>query len=186
MASTTTRRKPAYPVPQSLNEAARLGEALQAQRLAIELERQSWEEVLQAATASRDRALEPLLETEAEIAAALTAFCEARRAELTNGGRKQSAQVGPVRARWRQSNAVTIADEAGLIDWIRQRQDPAYLPLLKVSTKVAKAAIVRRPEMAAGLPGVTIEARETFELVTGPVETVQSEPAAAPADPPGT
>lgn len=166
------------PIPQSLAEAEVQAQSLQRLRQETEMERAAWEERIAAETAARDAALAPLVEVQAEIEQALEAFCQARRTELTNGGKRQSVQIGPAKVRWRKSNAVRIADEPGLIEWIKRQRTSAYKSLLKTSVSVMKAAIAKRPEMADGLPGVTIELRETFEIKTGPVETVSGQPSA--------
>lgn len=114
----------------------------------------------------RERAIEqakPLQDEIARLSAGVQAYCETRRAELTEGKTKSlkfvtgtvSWRKGRVRVEMDHDEAVVIArlKKAGLAVLVRLREE------------IDKAAILARPGLVNGVPGVRVVAQpETFTI----------------------
>ncbi len=92
----------------------------------------------------------------------LKTWCEANRETLTDGGKRKFADLGTGRIEWRFSPPkVTIRGVEGVIAAIKT----LGLPFLRTKEEIDKEAMLREPDKARLVPGVTIGSEgETFSV----------------------
>jgi len=167
VARTETTKIPALQVPQSREElndrVAQVG-GLQRrlQTIGAKLNRQ-----VAAAQARAAEEVSPLEQRLDELVNGIDAYCQSHRDELTNDGKKRIVKLPSGEVGWRLTPpAVTLPDNV-----------KAFLALLKqlglyhfIRTKeeVDKQAMLKEPETAETIEGVTIGQREEF--IIKPVE----------------
>jgi phage host-nuclease inhibitor protein Gam len=116
----------------------------------------------------------PLGETIAALTEGVQVWCEAHRAELTEGGKTKTANLSSGHVKWRISPPkVVIKGAETLIGIFRAR---GLLGLIRTKQEIDKEAILADPAAVAGIRGVRIEQEEQF--VIEPFETALEEIAA--------
>ena len=131
---------------------ARLGELMRSQ---ARLEAYMADEL-----ANARRQFEPTLKQmreEAEtVAAALEAWAEANKAELTDGGRVKRVELASGVIAWRKGKPrVALDDEEGVI--VEALKALGLTAFVRIKETVDKQALLKAPERAADIPGVRIE-----------------------------
>jgi phage host-nuclease inhibitor protein Gam len=101
------------------------------------------------------------------------AWCEAHRAELTDGGKTKTAQLPTGEVKWRTTPpSVSVKGADAVLALLSERGLQRFI---RTKTEVNKEAFLNEPEEAAKVPGVTISQREEF--VIEPFETALAEAA---------
>lgn len=94
-------------------------------------------------------------------------WCEANKVALTNNGRTKTARFASGEVRWRMTPPkVTLK---GVADILKRLKSNALTRFIRVSEEVDKAALLKEPDVAKGIAGVTISQGEEFVIV--PLET---------------
>lgn len=152
--------------PQSREEAervlARLGE-LQREMALIAL---SAEEAVAAHKSLAEELAAPL-RTEAEaLRRGLQLWAEANRAALTEGGRTKTVRLATGEIAWRvRPPSVRVRDMKRVLEALVQL---GLARFIRVKQEVDKEAMLREPELAAQVPGVSIGS-EGEEFVVSPL-----------------
>ncbi|MBU1034873.1 host-nuclease inhibitor Gam family protein [Patescibacteria group bacterium] len=152
-----------FPIPQTIEEAAdmlaKLGET---QREAEGIAGRTDIEVARIRQ-SGGELIGPLQASMQGMFNALRAFAEARRQELTNGGKTKLIKLPTGEMKWRTTPPkVEIEDEAALLKAIEGTDHYAQFACNK--TFIDKDALKKDAETAATLPGVTITQGEDFRV----------------------
>lgn len=155
------------PVPQSREEAVEaIAEIGRRQR-----ERQRIEAAMNDELAAIRQRYEEEAKPHSEKIRALSdgvhVWCEANRAELTNGGRVKFANLASGEVKWRMSppkvnlrgidNIIEFCRKAGLLKFLRSKEE------------INKDAMLAEPDLAKSITGVTITQAEDFVII--PFET---------------
>jgi phage host-nuclease inhibitor protein Gam len=155
-------------VPQSRDEAALYVKAIgDAQRERERLETAMNQEIADL-KAQYEAAGKPHTETIARLKQGVQIWCEANRAALTDNGKTKTAQLATGEVRWRTTPpAVSLKSLKSIIAFIKDRR--SFALFLRTKEEVDKEALLKHPEKARLIPGVTIGQREEFVIV--PFET---------------
>lgn len=94
-------------------------------------------------------------------------WCEAHRAELTQGGKTKTVNLASGEVKWRmRPPSVLVRGGDLVIDLLRQLGLSRFV---RIKEEVNKEAILAEPEAVAGIRGISIGQREDF--VVEPFET---------------
>ena len=154
MARKTKAKAPAFEAAQSKQDAARrigtVGE-LRRQLLVIETEQSTAiAKIKEQAEAKAAQIKEQLAQEEP----AVQAWCEANREKLTLSGKKKSFDFGSGIVRWRtRPPAVRLR---GIADVIERLRSLGFAEFLRQKTEVDKDAVLKNPEKASAIAGITI------------------------------
>lgn len=92
------------------------------------------------------------------------AFCESRRAELTETGKRKSYRFAAGVVRWALTPPVIkLRDVAAVVERIQARKAWARR-FLRVKTEVNKEALLDHPKIVEQIDGVTIGQKEEFSV----------------------
>ena len=144
-----------YPVPQSKQEVTaairHLGN-LQGERLRRKAE---LDDELTRLKGQYEEILKPIGERMAQLLAGIQTYCEARRDELTRGGKTKTADFGTGEASWRsRPPSVRIRGMAAVMSAVKDLGLAGEF--LRVREEIDKEAMLRNPQKASGIAGVTI------------------------------
>lgn len=154
-------------VPQSREEVtAAIAEIGCAQR-----ERQRIQTAMNDEIAGIKQRYEEQAKPQADVIAQLThgvqLWCEAHRAELTQGGRTKTANLASGEVRWRMRPPSVVVRGADLvIEVLRQLGLGRFL---REKVEINREAILAEPDAVAGVRGIAIVQKEDFVVV--PFET---------------
>jgi phage host-nuclease inhibitor protein Gam len=112
------------------------------------------------------------LKRELELATrGLQIFAEARREELTNGGRTKTVKLSSGEIAWRdRPPSVRIRDQGAVIEVLQARQLSRFI---REKLEIDREAMLREPALAAQVPGVVIgSAGEEFVVTPAQAELV--------------
>ena len=165
-------RKPAVKtaarsLPQSKEEVdkqvARVGE-IQRQ---LETVRINLDEAIAAAKVKAVAEAGPLESEMAKLVDGISAYCEVHRGELTDGGRIKTVKLRNGELRWRLTPpAVTLRNVKQIVVNLKGLGLNRFI---RIKEEVDKEAMLREPELAKSIRGVSITQREEFVVV--PAET---------------
>lgn len=92
-------------------------------------------------------------------------WCNAHRAELTDGGKTKTVALPTGEVRWRLAPpSVKIKGVAAALDFMRAATQ-RFEHFLRLKVEIDKEAMLRDPELAITVPGVTIAQDEAFEIL---------------------
>lgn len=113
--------------------------------------------------AEAEKAAEPLKLRLLEASALIQGWCEANRADLTQGGKTKTAAFPTGEIKWRlRPPAVTVRNAATVIVWLKEKLEGRFV---RTKEEVDKEALLADPEAAAVVPGVRIgSAGEDFVI----------------------
>lgn len=162
MAKVKTKPAAEIQAPQSREEAAAcvrlIGEASRAiARLEADMN-----DDLARIKEKAEAAAEPYRVVARDMTIGLKAWCDANRAALTDGGKRKFADLGTGRVEWRLAPPkVTIRGLEAALAAIKT----LGLPFLRSKEEIDKEAMLREPDKARLVPGVTIgSAGEMFAV----------------------
>jgi phage host-nuclease inhibitor protein Gam len=165
--SRAKRQAPQVPVPQTAAEAddfIRLIGTCQRQLALIQAAQDEQIALIRARTAEEAAAYENEIRERTE---GLQVWCEANRAALTQNGKVKSAQFAGGEVSWRlRPPSVALKDVKAVIDAIRSLQ---LFQFLRTTVTVDKEAMLKEPEKAGAIPGVSIGSTGEDFIVT-PIE----------------
>ncbi len=154
MARKTKPKAPAIEAAQSKEDCARRIRAIGTLRreiIAIEGNLSAQIAVLKEAA---EALATPFRERLAEQEQAVQAYCETNKDRLTQGGKKKSFDFGSGEVKWRQRPpSVRIRGIPAVIDALRELGLGRFL---RQKTEVDKEAMLKEPEVAAAVAGVTV------------------------------
>ncbi|WP_162917652.1 host-nuclease inhibitor Gam family protein [Dongia deserti] len=122
-------------------------------------------DALARAKAAYEERADPLRQLLADYHGAIEIYCTEHRARLTGGGRVKMYRFGNGEVAWRLRPAsVTIRRVKNALAWLVEA--PArFKPLLRIKHEIDKEAMLRWPELASQVPGVTVgSAGEQFTV----------------------
>jgi phage host-nuclease inhibitor protein Gam len=148
--------------PQSREEASAFVRMIgEAQRAVARLEADMNDELARIKERAEAEA-EPMRARIAAATEGLKVWCEANRRELTDGGKRKFADLGTGKIEWRYAPPkVNIRGLDAALAAIRT----LGLPFLRVKEEIDKEAMLREPDKARLVPGVSIgSAGEMFSV----------------------
>ncbi len=153
-----------FPIPQTnedvRNYIARIGSAQRnRKRLQDELDEQ-----ITKLKEQYQKKLDPIDEGIQELARGVQTYCEANRSRLTNDGRRKSHKFATGVVQWRMTPPrVSLRKIEDVIKGIRERKLGGRF--IRMKAEVNKEGMLRSPELAKTIPGVSIKQREEFVIV---------------------
>ena len=166
---------PPVAAPQSREEAARyIREIGEANRAVARLEA-DMNDLVAAIKDEAERQAAPLAAYARDLTEGLRMWCEANRQALTDGGKRKNADFGTGKIEWRLSPPkVTIR---GGVEAAIAAIKRLGLPFLRMSEEIDKEAMLREPDQARLVPGVSIgSAGEIFAVEPFEVELMGEAP----------
>ena len=132
---------------------------------------------LAAAKTDYAMAAQPLRVARDEAEAAIEAWCDAHRDELTEGGRSKSYRFDAGEIAWRaKPPKVNVRNVEKALAWVLEA-GARFRRFLRVSHELDKEAMLKEAELAGEIPGVKIKSDgEAFDIK--PFETELAEKAA--------
>jgi phage host-nuclease inhibitor protein Gam len=159
-AKTAARRFAAKePVAKTREEAAAQMRIMGDMRRELTVLETEMEEKISDIRQSYEKRALPHLEKYKGLEESLTIFAEAHRDELTDGGKRQSADLGSGALTWRKlPPKVSLRKLDDVIAAIHHfaENDADFAAFLRTTEEVNKEAMLANPEKAATLPGVSI------------------------------
>ncbi len=155
MANPKRLKTPAAAAPQTRDQvAAQIREIGDLQRLFLR-ESAEMNDAIAAITHRHQPALEALDRGIQELQAGVQAWCEANRAELTNGGKTKTANLITGEVQWRQRPpSVRVRAQEMVIETLFKLGLDRFL---RVKTEINKDAVLADPEAVTGIAGLTIQ-----------------------------
>jgi phage host-nuclease inhibitor protein Gam len=124
-------------------------------------------DALQKVRADFDADARPHAERIEELMLGLKLFCEARRDELTKGGRVKTFAFATGEVSWRlRPTSIVIRGADKLLEWLAANGLERFI---RTKREPDKDALGRERELAATLPGVSLSQREDF--IVAPFES---------------
>ena len=150
------------PVPQSREEAAAAIRQIGDNGRAIARLQADMNDAIGRLKEAAEAQAAPLVAANKGLVDGLRTWCEANRAALTGGGKVKFADLGTGRVEWRFAPPkVTIKGVEAVIAAVKT----LGLPFLRVREEIDKEAMLREPERARLVPGVSIgSAGENFAV----------------------
>lgn len=148
-------KSPSHPVPQDLQNAdaliARMGE-LQRDRKAHQIH---YERAVEALKGPVDAKVAEIDLELSKLQAALQAFFEGRRTELTNGGKTKTVKLSSGAVSWRALKTKLRIDreDAAIIEACL---NAGFERFVRTEHKISKEAMLAEPDVATTLTGVSI------------------------------
>jgi len=160
MASRPKKTAISTPTPQNATELQSFVHALGVERRAVA----GIETLLSADLARLKRDAEaqaaPRLARAAELEKGIEIYCTARRAELTDSGKRQSFETGAGKVEWRK-RPPSVQMQRGMVEnvvsWLREK---GWNDFLRVSASLNKEVVLdsfaQRDPRIAEIPGITV------------------------------
>ena len=161
-------------VPQTRVEvtgAIRLIGELQRERLRIQADMD--EEIAKVREPHEARALERLREIE-RLATGVQAWCEARRAEITDGGKRKTALFASGAVTWRTTPPKCTIKGADAVLARMMEIDSGLGRFVRTKYEINREALLAEPEAAARIKGVAITQAEEFTIEPHEAKLVES------------
>ncbi len=153
-------KRAVVPVPKSLNEAAQfLAQIGEEQRATseIQLGLNAKVDELKAKAMVDDK---PHQEKISQLVEGLFAFAEAHRDELTNGGKRKTVEVPTGTFGWRMTPpSVKLRDVESILESLKALKLKRFI---RTKEEVDKEAMLKEPETAKTVKGVSISQHEEF------------------------
>jgi len=110
-----------------------------------------------------ERQAEPHRLTIERLQRGVQIWCEAHRAELTDGGKNKTHAFATGEVRWRVTPpSVALKGVEAVLKRLRELK---LFDLIRTKEEVSKEAILAAPEKVRGIAGITIEQHEEFLIV---------------------
>ncbi|MBU2082275.1 host-nuclease inhibitor Gam family protein [Patescibacteria group bacterium] len=153
-------KKTVIPVPKSLDEAAQfLAEIGQEQRVSEEIR----SDLNTAVDKLKTQAMadnEPHQKKVSQLVEGLFAYAEAHRDELTDGGKRKTVKVPTGIFGWRMTPlAVSLRDVESILESLKALKLKRFI---RTKEEVDKEAMLKEPEVAKTVKGVSISQHEDF------------------------
>ncbi len=143
-----------------------IGQIAAFQNTIAEIERRSAERVAAVQKEAADE-IAPLKNRLQERVREVAAFCAANRETLTQGGRVKTVRFPAGEVSWRMTAGKVVLkgvrDVLGRIKTLAA-ENAAFAAFLRVKEEIDKEAMLKDPERAALIQGVTIQRGEVFSI----------------------
>lgn len=150
----TKTAAPAVPVPQSREEAARAVARIGEISRDIGILQADLDDEVSRAKERAEAMAEPLRQSMAALTEGLRVWAEANRQTLTDAGRVKFADLGTGKILWRfRPPKVSLRGADAVIETLRALGLGRFI---RVKEEVDKEALLREPDVARSVPGVTI------------------------------
>lgn len=147
-------------VPHSLDEAAKFVARLGQEQREIDRINLALNEKLKDLTAKATAEAKPYQESIAEIVGGLFAFAESRREELTDGGQKKTVELPTGIFGWRMTPpAISLREVKEVLVRLKTM---GLTQFVRTKEEVDKEAMLKEPELAKSVKGVSITQHEDF------------------------
>ena len=162
MAKVKARKGHNLPVPQTRDEAAShirmIGDAARAvARIEADMN-----DRLAAIKEAHEQKAQPFRSLVESLTEGLRAWCDANRDALTDGGKRKFADLGTGKVEWRNLPPKVTSRGA---DDVLAAIKTLGLPFVRTKEEIDREAMLRAPEKARLVPGVTIGSEgETFAV----------------------
>ncbi len=167
MAGKSSVKKQTVCVPNDLTEAAQfIREIGQIERNISQINSRLNENISNLTQVATEK-VTPHSERQSELLEGLYVFAEARRAELTEDGRKKTVDLPTGTIAWRLTpSAVSLNNLERILALIKEL---GLIKFIRIKEEIDKEAMLREPEVAKTIKGVTISQKEEF--VVKPTES---------------
>ena len=150
------RAAEAVPVPQNMDQAnaalAEIGEA----RRKLTVIQAAMEEAVTDVTAKAEAEAQPLHRQIEALTRGLQVFAEANRDLLTDQGKRKTAVLGAGELGWRtRPPSVRVGNLKSAIGWLIS-EGGELLRFIRTKHELDKEAMLKEPEAAKAVPGITI------------------------------
>jgi len=120
----------------------------------------SLNDALQRVRAEFEADARPHAERMAELMRGIQLFCEARRDELTKGGRVKTFAFATGEVSWRmRPPSIVVRGADKVIEWLKAQ---GWTKFIRTKEELDKEALGREPELAIKVPGLSVSQREDF------------------------
>lgn len=163
MAKVKAKKGHNLPVPQSRDEAATHVRMIGDASRAVARIEADMNDRLAAIKEEHEAKAEPFRSLVGSLTEGLRTWCDANREALTDGGARKFADLGTGRVEWRKlPPKVTIKGVEATLEAIRKL---GLLAFLREKFEIDKEAMLREPDKARLVPGVSIGSEgETFTV----------------------
>ncbi len=150
-------------VPQTRDQVvAAIGTIGRLQRECARIEADMNDQVAAIKTAHEERA-KPLADQIKALTAGVQTWCEAHRADLTDGGKVKTANLSSGEVRWRMTPpSVSLK---GVAELLKRLRDKGLDRFIRTKDEISKEAILAEPDAVKGVRGITIAQAEEFVIV---------------------
>lgn len=178
MKGRTKKAATTVAVPQTRDEADRMLARLGELQRDMKLREMAMAESIAAIKGEVETAVQPLHQEATEILQGLEIWATANRHVLTDGGRTKTVMLPAGSLLWRQApNSVSIKGAEAVIAYLQAEGPPDFL---RTKVEIDKEAMLKAPDVARAIPGVTIASRgEQFEAQPLALTVAPAAPAAA-------
>ena len=165
MAKVKAKMKGNLPVPQNRMEAAKHIQMIgDAQRAAKRIETEM-NDRLAAIKEEHERKAAPFLDLVEQLTEGVRTWCDANREALTEGGKRKFAELGTGRVEWRSLPASVRMKKGVKVEDVIAAIKRLKLPFVRTKEEIDKEAMLRAPDDARKVAGVTIGSEgETFAV----------------------
>lgn len=165
MSKTPKKSKTAaagYAVPQSREEAAGFLRQIGEVNRAIARIEADMNDIIARAKSDAETAATPLRDQVRSLMDGLRTWCEANRSSLTDGGKRKFGDLGTGKIEWRQRPPRVVIRG---VDEVLARIRTLGLPFIRTTEEIDKEAMLREPDKARLIQGVSIgSAGEDFSV----------------------
>jgi len=142
------------PVPQSMDEANEMIRRLGRDQRQLALIEQAMQESVEAAKASAEAQAKPIKESILRALKGLSVWAAANRAVLTKDGQTKTAKLAAGTVAWRQKPMkVSLKKVEDVLAALKERRLRRFI---RTKEEPDKEAMLKEPEVARGVPGVSI------------------------------
>jgi len=153
-------KRAVIPVPQSLDEAAKFLAQIGDEQRATEKIRSGLNAKVDKLKANAMVEDEPHQKKISQLVEGLFAYAEANRDELTDGGKSKTVKVPTGTFGWRMTPlSVSLRNVKSILEGLKSLRLERFI---RIKEEINKEAMLKEPEMAKTVKGVSISQHEEF------------------------
>jgi len=147
-------------VPKSLDEAARFLAKIGEEQRATDEIQSGFNAAVDKLKTQAMVSVEPHQKKVSQLVEGLFAFAEAHRDELTDGGKRKTVEVPTGTFGWRMTPpAISLRDVESILESLKSLKLKRFI---RTKEEVDKEAMLKEPDVAKTVKGVSISQREEF------------------------
>lgn len=156
----------AHAAPQSLDDLTAYVAELGATERKLARVRDQFNTRVELARRTAATKAEPLQTRRDELIRGIDSYVESHRDELTQGGKTKTVKLPSGEIQWRMTPPkVTLRKVQEILDYFKERKLNRFI---RVKEEVDKTALLKEPEVARAIPGISIGQVE--ELIVKPLD----------------